>query len=127
MIPVGRERDKRIAELLGYTFKDFSAYTKDEAHEPLYMLFKKDKPKAWMPDYSTNRNDAWELWDIMKENGARVRLVINAIDSNGVFIIIESIRYQSVYFGVFRDVSYTGKDEADAISGAFIKYMEAKK
>jgi hypothetical protein len=117
MIEAGPERDKYIAELRGE--KCTRLFIEDDPCNQDCKLFWDNRcplPNDYeCKNWSTNRNDAWELWDEMKENLRQVELIYAPAN---FICVLYSYEWKSIYFD--------GKDEADAISGAYIKYMEAK-
>jgi hypothetical protein len=87
----GRERDIEIAKLKGLS---------GQKH-PI-------KVKNW----STNRNDAWELWDELRNEFSHC--MHYSIESNVDYIEIAGMD------------TIKGKDFADCVSQAWIKWKESK-
>jgi hypothetical protein len=112
MIPAGRERDKKIAELLGWLhYEDYLPGASYDNPKNGLINTETTEVRKW----STNRNDAFELWDIMKKE---CDIYFN-VNENAEYEILLDVDLP------ITPISYLGKDEADAISGAFIKYKEA--
>lgn len=79
MKPVGRERDKEIAELKGYT--PYLGVRKYKRHRTEKWFMRLNNPEDTqrrfnLPDYSTSWNDAKELWDELSKK-KQVNLLIS--------------------------------------------------
>jgi hypothetical protein len=107
--PVGRERDRQIAKLTEIVFYDYY--------------------QGPIPYYSTSLQDAWPLWEEMKESPeihnmliewsdrAKLNRDLNLSEPEDKPIAIE------LWIGDgLREIDYEGKTEADAISGAWLMW-----
>lgn len=121
MIPAGIERDKQVAELRGddrVCGFDTCAYMMSPAHDCDDCQYLIDKP------YSTDISCAMELWEEMKQGGCNLYLHYNAADAapksiRGIAVEVIKPSYK------INDLEWVkGETEADAISGAWLKWKE---
>jgi hypothetical protein len=128
MIPAGRERDKRIAELKGYIWHDIPADAKGEnAGRVLAPPNLKNSgwvppPKGkvpeliFVPKYSTDDAIALELWDELIKIGLMPVIRTIEIDHGEIGF--------RVIVGNKTGETHEGWTLADAISGAYLNYKE---
>ena len=106
MKPVGLERNIEIAKLKGNVRQHprfcipIIIPKGEKVHD--------EAPRNWKPvsEWSTNRNDAWELWDELP----KARFYEERCDGSYVVII--------------KDIVTIGKDFADCVSQAWIKWKQ---
>ena len=115
MTPAGPERNKRIAELRG---EEIVCIHRSPTHRTgcVYndicercFRFESDKP------YSTDISAAMELWDEMKEWGKQSPDLLR----------LEFIPVIDACLCYIGQIGCEGKDEADAISGCYLKWKES--
>lgn len=123
MTPAGPERDKRIAELIGWRevkMLDGNAYG-------IPPYFGEDATQSVMvAPYSTDIATAMELWDEMRAlvRKSSVGKIILEMDTTGYLIYCKVFATSiSVPTKCFEHKSQT---EAGAISGAWLKWKEEK-
>ncbi len=106
--PVGRERDRQIAELKNIPFvEDYLNLT---------------HVKEW----SISLTDAWELWEEMTQRGDMFSVLdrqhISLHDTLKPYKIVRCMLYDSRGKEKGRRWKHKGVDEPDAISGAWVKW-----
>ncbi len=133
MDKVGIERDKRIAELMGWVVKEriinrrgwdctVECESKTEKQIASYGWHRRERysedGRQWkaIKPYSTSIAHAMELWDEMKEAGEHPCLGVRV--DGWIFCNTMTDRLK-----VENDT--IGENEADAISGAWLKWKEA--
>jgi hypothetical protein len=131
MKPAGPERDREIAEVRGFTVREVNVRGKFQYCIPRGPAgYGRGYPRCPVPKWSTDIAAAMELWEEMKNGRGdsiplkkrviSVRLEYNigyASHPDGI------IGVRIVMPGDESDViNYRGKTEADAISGAYLKW-----
>lgn len=136
MKPAGRERDIEIAKLKGLNPKTVQQLIDEKifashminSTTDIWIFVKHPviyNRKYWIfcPHYSTNRNDAWELWDELRKKKITLNFSEAKNDKESILIVwlksgktIPSIRENTLII--------IGKDFADCVSQAWIKWKE---
>lgn len=116
--PVGIERDKQIAELKGLTVIDVNQRgNRQYQYKTGPGGYGKGFPRKKVPPYSTDISCAMELWEEMKGKFPSMHLSYMPDKSCRVYLKYEDMRGPIIYEG--------GETEADAISGAYVKWRTA--
>lgn len=110
---VGRERDYQISELKGYKpgYGNLAGIRR-------HCHFKPSSGSDPLPRWSTNRNDAWELWDELKRNLNKVNYTYykhQTLEEITILIVPGK-----------KSLTFYGKDFADCVSQAWIAWKESK-
>lgn len=122
MKPAGRERDKEIAKLKGWSEE---VIPPDYWHCDSKIALKREDGDLLCPDccltsWSTIRNDSWELWD---ELPYIKQFTMWETNKGCVISIYKSLgNYSKRKLFLHSD----GKDFPDAVSQAWTKWMESK-
>jgi hypothetical protein len=84
-----------------------------ERDKEIAILRGEAEPKPWSTDISV----AFELWEEMKGASRYVKLYISDVKKSGIYMFFEGKTDNEGW-----KITHVGKDEADAISGAYIKW-----
>ena len=122
MKPVGIERDLVIGSMKGYVIS--KRFYKEENRCRIYcgkLILQLDvsggyKKHKWfqLPRYSTDRNDAWELWDELPTGKA----IKERVDGTYRLYFYDPDAYEVLIAA--------GKDFADCVSQAWLNWKETK-
>ncbi len=121
MIPVGPERDKAILIAMGYKEVDAPKYWHCDSESGLVKYQGTDNedwicPRCMLRPYSTDISCAMKLWEEMKEKSHEM-YIIHRYGMVSCKVWSKNEPNPKFYF--------VGKTEADAISGAWLKWKEA--
>ena len=108
-----RARDKEIAELKG--LKPYKAFHDDYVYNHMiHDEYESYEVPKYIPHWSTDRNDAWELWDELPDE----KSYFQNMDYHR--IEIRKVTY-SMNLSIFEGTSF-----ADAVSKAWIEWKKQK-